>query len=142
MIGWVALAITAIVVISVFMRVDDWSRDWTTNFAKLDEASADAGLRPVHLSATPREVGEQIERWSERTSRWKVESLEANDNSVRLHLIHTTPLWRFADDVHVVLNRENGETILNAESRSRIGKGDLGQNPRNLRTLVAAVSGQ
>ena len=69
MIGWVALAITALVVISILIRVDDWSRDWTTNFAVLDEAAADVRLRPVHLSASPRVVSEQLQQWAERTPR-------------------------------------------------------------------------
>ncbi len=142
MIGWVALAITALVVISILIRIDDWSRDWTTNFAVLDEAAADVRLRPLHLSASPRVVSEQLQQWAERTPRWNVESADTSDTSARLHLIRTTPLWRFADDVRVEISVQDGETILNAESRSRVGKGDLGQNPRNLRALVEAVTEQ
>ena len=142
MIGWVALAITAVVVFSILIRIDDWSRDWTTNFAVLDDAAADTRLRPVHLSTSPRVVSEQLQQWAEQTPRWNVESAETTDTSAQLHLTRTTPLWRFTDDVRVELSVRDGETILNAESRSRVGKGDLGQNPRNLRTLVEAVTGQ
>ena len=43
---------------------------------------------------------------------------------------------RFTDDIVVVLRTEGDLTRVQAQSQSRVGKGDLGQNPRNLKELV------
>ncbi|SMP50894.1 Protein of unknown function [Neorhodopirellula lusitana] len=64
----------------------------------------------------------------------------------RLHLTRTTPLFRFVDDIWVdVLPLDDSDSrsdsdsgtqvLVNARSQSRVGKGDLGQNPRNLKAL-------
>ena len=43
---------------------------------------------------------------------------------------------RYRDDVWVVVTQHDEEKLrASLESRSRLGKGDLGQNPRNLREL-------
>ena len=41
----------------------------------------------------------------------------------------------FYDDITVILRSERGNSV-KATSQSRVGKGDLGQNPRNLKELV------
>jgi uncharacterized protein (DUF1499 family) len=53
-----------------------------------------------------------------------------------MKLTRTTPVMRFTDDIDVVLRAEGNSTRVQAESQSRVGKGDLGQNPRNLKELV------
>jgi uncharacterized protein (DUF1499 family) len=58
-----------------------------------------------------------------------------------LHFVRTTPLMRYKDDIRVRIVPAASGSRVSAESRSRIGRGDLGQNPRNLRELLAAVRG-
>jgi uncharacterized protein (DUF1499 family) len=48
-------------------------------------------------------------------------------------------LFRFKDDITVRVINRGSERVLAAKSRSRVGKGDLGQNPRNLKQLLEAV---
>jgi uncharacterized protein (DUF1499 family) len=54
---------------------------------------------------------------------------------VILHVTRRTRVFRFVDDITIQLTEEAGGTRVDAESKSRFGKGDLGQNPRNLREL-------
>ena len=65
----------------------------------------------------------------------------AESPAIALHLVRSTRLIGFRDDVWVLLEErpDAGGVRLHAESRSRVGKGDLGQNPRNLRELLGWV---
>jgi len=50
-----------------------------------------------------------------------------------LRAVATTRVWRFKDDVTVMVRREGEATTVNLRSKSRIGKGDLGANARRIR---------
>ncbi|QDV41549.1 hypothetical protein Enr13x_13920 [Stieleria neptunia] len=151
MIGWitlgVALAITLAIIVSVVMRVDDWGRDWTQNRARLDPAATRPGLRPVQLDGTVQDAAERIRQWTETNSKWDwVSEDQAGDDRLTIKLTRTTPLMRFVDDIDVELTANpDGQAptrpgvIVNATSQSRVGKGDLGQNPRNLIELTTAL---
>ena len=58
-----------------------------------------------------------------------------------LTLTRRTWMVRFIDDVLVWLEETPGGCRVHARSRSRIGRGDLGQNRRNLRGLFRTVDG-
>ncbi|QEG00969.1 hypothetical protein Mal15_50450 [Stieleria maiorica] len=152
MIGWVTLAIavgiTPAIVAAVLLRVDDWSRDWTQNRASLDPAAERPGLRPVELDGTVQEVVDRIRRWTETDSKWAWISETSGEaqgerQQRRIKLTRTTPLMRFVDDIEVELsaNPERKSVLVDATSQSRVGKGDLGQNPRNLIELTRALRG-
>jgi uncharacterized protein (DUF1499 family) len=71
-------------------------------------------------------------------SRWNV--VEYRENQGRIHATHTTALFRFVDDVNIyVVQGLDGVTKLEIISQSRVGKGDLGQNKRNIRELFLAL---
>jgi uncharacterized protein (DUF1499 family) len=46
---------------------------------------------------------------------------------------------RYKDDIRLSIKPADSGSLLSAESRSRVGRGDLGQNPRNLRELLGAI---
>ncbi|MFQ5781021.1 MAG: M28 family peptidase, partial [Nitrospiria bacterium] len=49
-------------------------------------------------------------------------------------------LFKFVDDVRIeITETASGETEVHATSQSRIGKGDFGQNARNIRTFLNAL---
>lgn len=50
-----------------------------------------------------------------------------------------TRLWRFVDDVTIRVIPGQGGTTISVRSASRVGKGDLGQNARNIRTFFGAL---
>lgn len=129
------------------MLIDNWGRDFTENYATTDENASDPALRPVTSDLAPSVLTEQMTSWVAKQSRWKLESSSTDaDGRVKLHLIRTTLIWRFKDDIHVTISPRpsavddsQGGSIVTAESQSRIGKGDLGQNPRNLRELLGVI---
>ncbi|EMI56113.1 hypothetical protein RSSM_02448 [Rhodopirellula sallentina SM41] len=138
----------------IVWMIDDWKRDWTTNHAQLSAANSDPGLRPIEINAGMEDVDGMIRAWVQTQSAWSVvsdtngESDETQSSMRRMHLTRTTPLFRFVDDIHVELTPVETEadsstrTRVVAESRSRVGKGDLGQNPRNLKALREGLLAQ
>ena len=129
----------AIVIVSIvffvgriLIGIDDWNRDWTTNRAEIS---------PVVLEQTPDDLTDRICAWVGEQSRWKLES--ADRGSVAEHnlqLTRKTLIMNFKDDVSVNISADGkGGSVLKASSQSRVGKGDLGQNPRNLKELLSAI---
>jgi uncharacterized protein (DUF1499 family) len=112
-------------------------RAWLTrNWADTDEPG-DATLAPVELPLPPHEVLARVESAIGQLPRWRVESLD--DDAGLLRATRRTRLWRFIDDVTVCLEATPTGTRVHARSQSRVGKGDLGQNRRNLRELFQAI---
>ena len=122
--------------VSVFSRIDNWKRDLTTNHARLTDDAADEQLRPPRVSGTPAEVADRIAAWVESQARWSLVNQKTLDEGLEMNLIRVTPIMRFTDDITVILRNEKEGTRVKATSQSRVGKGDLGQNPRNLKELV------
>lgn len=64
------------------------------------------------------------------------------NQELTFYLTRTTPLLRFTDDIEVFLSVSFEGTRIEIKSQSRVGKGDLGQNPRNIRELNRALREQ
>jgi uncharacterized protein (DUF1499 family) len=141
---WV-LAGVAIVTIFIFSHVDDWSRDLTTNTAWTDEASQT--LKPLRVAKSPELVKADLLRVVDSMSNWRVadggeDGGVADGGSLKVHLVRTTTIMRFKDDIWVTLmpGDSEGSTVVQVRSQSRLGRGDLGQNPRNIRELLGRLA--
>ena len=136
---WV-LAIVATVAALMLFRVDDWSRDFSTNVAITSEST---DLKPLRLSITADEAAERLKQRIASLSHWVwVDQTRSDKGVVVVNLVRQTMLFRFKDDVQVSISPAIDAApgvVLNVVSRSRVGKGDLGQNPRNIKELFAAI---
>ena len=144
MIGWIALGVTLTILALIAMRIDDWGRDCNQNFASLQANSDREGLRPVRLNCSVGEAESRIMRWTESSPRWEFVSPSEGVGDTRvMNLTRTTAIMKFVDDVEVKItaNSDGNGVTITATSQSRIGKGDLGQNPRNLIELTTALRG-
>ncbi len=143
--GYLAIGVTAIIILRLIWMIDDWSRDWTTNHARMSTTNADPTLQPLEIDASLDDVAHMLEDWVAEQPAWRVESHESTPDRERFHLTRRTAVFQFIDDVRVELTsvptQPDGspQTHVEAESKSRLGKGDLGQNPRNLRELRAGI---
>lgn len=134
----VLLLIATVILMFNFQSV---FRGLSTNHAKLDPAAEDPSLRPPTSASAPADLADTIQAWTDSAPLWSVEKREASGGDVNMHLTRTTRVFRFVDDVHVrLIAAEGGGTRVEAESQSRVGKGDLGQNPRNLKELVGVIT--
>lgn len=134
--GLIALGVTALWIVGILWQIDDWSRDWTQNHASISPNARDPRLISPVYSESPDAISIRLTAWAQAQAHWSVVSHKNEAGVITLHLLRTTPFLRFTDDIHVKLEPIDGGTRLTAESQSRLGKGDLGQNPRNLKALL------
>ncbi|KAA5542096.1 DUF1499 domain-containing protein [Roseiconus nitratireducens] len=144
MIGWIALILTALILASVAWRIDDWGRDFVQNTAELEPDAQRPELRPVELNRSLDQASRDVQAWAEQQANWQWISTDSSPtrSETTVKLTRTTPVFKFVDDITVTLRPIDGEekVQLRARSQSRVGKGDLGQNPRNLIELVRGLS--
>ncbi len=94
-------------------------------------------LAPVELPLPAHEAVARVAAVIGGMPRWRVESSDPAAGA--LHATRRTRLWRFADDVRLTFAPTAAGTLVHADSRSRVGVGDLGQNRRNILELWRAV---
>ena len=147
-IGWRRMLTTVLILVLAFVLVvggillfliEDWSRDLTRNTAETSETAENPLERPMLLHRSVQDSVELVEHAVHTLVRWEMTGREQEGDAVILHLVRTTPLWRFKDDITVRVEPVAEGTRVTARSQSRVGKGDLGQNPRNLRELFESL---
>ncbi|QDT70252.1 hypothetical protein MalM25_31980 [Planctomycetes bacterium MalM25] len=144
---WLILLLPVVAVLMVLAtQVDDWSRDLTTNRA---HTAPGAKQEPWQThGATLEAIAEAAAELARRDAKWRLadEKPLPDDSplppllngppSATHHFVRTTGLMRYQDDIWLLVTDQGDGTLrFDAESRSRVGKGDLGQNPRNLAEL-------
>lgn len=93
-------------------------------------------MSALTLSETPEKVAQTLQTIGNDKPIWSVETVETQDTGeTQVHLIRKTALLGFIDDIHANLVPVDTGTRVDVSSQSRIGKGDLGQNPRNIEDL-------
>lgn len=109
-------------------------RWFTKNWANTDGPSH-WDLAPLVLPLPPAEAREVVKATAVTIPRWRVEA----DDGGKLHLTRRTRLFGFVGDIRLRFLPAGPGTLIHAESRSRVGIGDLGQNRRNILELWAAI---
>lgn len=136
--GILALLIVApIVVLSIY--VDDWSRDLSTNHAETTQSHSNPLLHPLTVSGDRTEATKYVTDAIVQFENWNIASITTEGRRTIINATRTTPLFKFTDDIRVYLNEVDDGVQITATSQSRIGKGDLGQNPRNIAELMSKV---
>ncbi len=124
----------------VALQVDDWGRDLTTNVAETARDAAEPLLRPLTVSVAADEAAELVLAVAAALPRWRFVSDDVDNGTRRLRFVRTSRFFRFRDDVTVWIEDLGEQRIVRARSASRVGNADLGQNPRNLRALMQALT--
>ena len=141
-----ALAILAVVLLAVYpilaFQIDDWSRDLTTNHAETSLDAGDQALRPLSSDRSVDETAAAIQRAADTLPRWTFEGRTDEGGVATLYFVRATRLLGFKDDITLRVEPAAGGAVIHGTSQSRVGKGDLGQNPRNLKEILAAVQQQ
>lgn len=135
----ILLAIVAAAVLGLALYIDDWSRDFTTNTAEISEHSKDPTLRPLIVERSLPEVVEVIKAASRRIRDWEFVGDAGDQDTAVLLFVRTSRIWRFKDDVTMRVEDLGDRCAITGESRSRVGVGDLGQNPRTLRRILREI---
>ena len=135
----VAAVVVAVGCLVLAHQMEDWRRDLTMNVAETDPRDPDPLLRPLEVSLSVGETVVRIESAVSDLPRWQLVDTRADSGTSELRFVRTSRLFRFHDDVTVWVEERGDGSVIRARSASRIGTGDLGQNPRNLRELMAAI---
>lgn len=109
-------------------------RWFTTNWASTDGPSH-PDLAPLVLPLAPDAAVERVKAGVDSLRRWRAESAGVAE----LKLTRRTGVFRFVDDITLTFRPAGPGTLVHATSRSRLGKGDLGQNRRNILELWDAI---
>ena len=95
-------------------------------------------VRPQYYTAEPKRVFEESAAAIEAMPRWSVISAEAGTQTIKA--THETYFFGFVDDVTVWIEPVTEfVTRVRVRSASRVGKGDFGQNARNIREFLRAL---
>jgi hypothetical protein len=135
---WSGVAL-ALLIFFFFFYVDDWGRDFVKNYAVISEFSADPELRPLISDRPSAELVEAVTGAARRIRNWEYAGEASDGEGTLIMFVRTSRLFRFKDDITMRIEDRGRERVVTGESRSRIGKGDLGQNPRNLRRVMAEL---
>jgi len=99
-----------------------------SSIAATADGATDPRLRPHVYPLSPLQTAHAVVDAIERLPRWEV---VAGKNGV-IWATRRTRVFRFVDDVYLLLLPAHDSTVIFARSASRVGRGDLGQNRRNL----------
>lgn len=114
-------------------------KEWLTkNIYVTTPGNPDPFFRPRQYRKTKDEVAGAVREILGSLTRWKV--VEYRENQGRIHATHTAPFIPFTEDVNIyIVQGLDGVTKLEVISQSQTGKGDFGQNKRNIRELLSAL---
>lgn len=110
----------------------------TTNVAETSDSAVLPELRPLHSPLASDAAYERALGVVEGLG-WKVE--ESVEKERTIHAVITTPMFRFQDDFKIEIEQQTGErgSVISVQSRSRVGKGDLGANLRHVLDFRSAL---
>ena len=97
-------------------------------------------LLPKPYQAKPGRVFDAALRAVGLMPRWTVVSSRLEQGEIRVEA--RTRMLRFVDDVVIRVTEQGGGTVVNVRSASRVGRGDFGQNARNVRAFFAELDRQ
>jgi uncharacterized protein (DUF1499 family) len=108
-----------------------FSRNWANT---LEPTHPD--LSPLCLPGLLEDASAIVKRAAGLLRGWR---LEERNTAAELRFTRRTRVFRFVDDVVVHLEPAASGTLIHVSSKSRLGKGDLGQNRRNILELFRAI---
>lgn len=116
-------------------RLKKWKTWLTRNTAATAPFADDPFLHPrCYPKKTAEDLFSALERFTQVNPRWK--KVDYRQIQKRIRFERRTFLG-FVDDVDVYFREGSKGLEVEATSRSRRGKGDFGQNERNLKELLA-----
>lgn len=109
----------------------------STNWAQTTIPALEDGLEPLTLPMDPERIMDHARAKLAKESNWQEISPDRGED---MHLERNTRIFRWKDDIRVWFRAADKGTELWVDSCSRIGRGDLGQNARNIRELFRLLS--
>lgn len=115
-------------------------RRWFTQNVADTDGDTHSDVVPLDLSVDRDEALRRVPEVIGKMPRWRVEDVEPRTGTIRA--TRRTRVMRYVDDVTLRVESAGPGVRVHARSKSRVGKGDLGQNRRNLHELFRALRTQ
>lgn len=125
-----------LMVIALWMTVDDPWRDLTTSTAATAPAHADPRLQPLHSSQSVPVVARAVERALAGRSEWQLLSRRESSESIELQYLHRSAWLGWGDIVEVSVVRDDFGSSVAVMARTQSGLSDLGRSPRLIDELL------
>jgi len=109
-----------------------------TNTAEISSEPVLPELKAPVFDLSPDQLFEQILS-AARAFGWEIKHSDATSHT--LHLVVTTGLWKFKDDIRVTVVKQDNGSSLHAVSQSRLGRGDFAANSHHLQQLLNQLTG-
>jgi uncharacterized protein (DUF1499 family) len=106
-----------------------------SNFAATSPAATDPRLRPRVLKLPPAAASDRVAGAIAAIRGWRV----VGRSEGVIQATRTTRVFHLVDDISILVEPAAGGTAVSARSASRVGRGDWGQNRRNLAELWQAL---
>jgi hypothetical protein len=133
------LAAGAIATLWLFATIDDWGRDFRENHAEIRQDGSDPTLRPFESRRSTEELVEALKWAARRLGTWEYAGRAQDADTTLVSFVRRGRPFGLTSDVTLRIRDRGRWRMITGESRSRIGLGDLGQNPRNLRAILTEL---
>ena len=135
---WAILAaVGAVMVVAAITLLKSWP---VINVVATGRTPEYPDIQPRQYSAGRDRVSDAVLRAVSRMPRWTLISSPSGQGDFRVEA--KTMLLRFVDDVTIRIAEQGGATTVNVRSASRVGRGDFGQNARNIRAFLLELDRQ
>ncbi len=126
---FIALAIVVgLTVTGVLVAASIWP---VINVVETGKTPQYPDVQPQYYTTDPQRVFDEAQAGIKSMERWTLVSADSATRTI--HAEHATRVFGFIDDVTVTIEPATEfVTRVNVKSASRVGKGDLGQNARNI----------
>lgn len=127
------LVVVLVLVLAAVPRIN-W-QNLTHNRAETRPDHPNPALRTRHYHLSAETFLITFETLLNDLPRWRM--LDVNQRTGNMIAQRKTPLFRFVDDIQISIREtDQSHLTLNIRSASRVGKGDFGQNARNIQELL------
>src|SRR5581483_11865778 len=130
-------AIVGVAILVLVMLLGTWPM---INVAETGRTPEYPDLQPRRYEAAGARVFDAAMHAVNRLPRWTLISYEPESGEIRAEA--KTPVFRFVDDVWIRVAGRDGAIVVSVRSASRIGRGDFGQNARNIRAFLDELDRQ
>lgn len=97
-------------------------------------------VQPQSYQRTKADIFDAALHAVNQLSRWTLVGYDEEHGEIRAEA--RSRLWRFVDDITIRITDQKGESVVNVRSASRVGRGDFGQNARNIRRFQEELDAQ
>lgn len=133
---YIAAALVGIVVTLVLVSASVWP---VINRVETGKTAEYPEVQPQYYTADPARVFDEVRGSVMEMEAWSVATEDRNQGT--LSAVRNTRFDLFQDDVEIRVEAVTEfATSVNVVSKSRVGKGDLGQNARNIEELFAELN--